>query len=319
MPAPEQDKPKPQIIRPVPTEIDKAIEEALSSESLNFGLYFNKWLKVSLYEKEHGGKKLSFPEYKFQARVGGKNSGSDDGVFQASEALANYQKIKGYLKAELKKRLSELKNVCDAFEKIGYSRFSKDAVLKTPLIIGLGNANPIERGFTFHHTLGIPYIPAESIKGVVRLAYLVDLAQNDPGFFEHWGLEDGVYMESVKDVFGCSREGERSSSKGKVIFMDALPVDVPELTLEITTCHYGDYYKGARGPTEDQNPNPIPFLAVASGSKFQFNLLLAAGLSADKKEKLVKAFEFALTEHGFGAKTALGHGRFSENTEQMEK
>jgi CRISPR-associated protein Cmr6 len=95
-----------------------------------------------------------------------------------------------------------------------------------------------------------------------------------------------------------------------------MPVNVPELGLEITTCHYPDYYGAKRGPTEDQNPMPLPFLAVMNNGDtfFDFTFLVSNSLSSEEQNQLKEAFRLAISEHGFGAKTALGHGRFSCDT-----
>ncbi|OIR24413.1 type III-B CRISPR module RAMP protein Cmr6, partial [Bathymodiolus thermophilus thioautotrophic gill symbiont] len=37
-----------------------------------------------------------------------------------------------------------------------------------PMIIGMGLNHPIENGMLFHHTLGVPYLPGSSVKGLVR-------------------------------------------------------------------------------------------------------------------------------------------------------
>ncbi|AEH45207.1 CRISPR-associated RAMP protein, Cmr6 family [Thermodesulfatator indicus DSM 15286] len=263
-------------------------------DSFNFGLYFNKWLFTEWKTRNN----FKFPEYQFQA------SG------QAKIVLNYYEKASKGVKSLIAKKQKEIENICKAFQMLGYERVSKTYTLQTSLIIGLGNAHPTERGFTFHWTLGIPYLPAESIKGVVRLAYLVNKAQEEPDFFEHWAEEDERFWEYLAKPFGREEKDGKRARRGKVIFFDALPVEPPQLTLEITTCHYSDYYGGKRGPTEDQNPNPLPFLAVATGAKFRFVLLMHESLGDKAKEKLLKAFHAALAEHGFGAKTALGHGRF---------
>jgi len=144
---------------------------------------------------------------------------------------------------------------------------------------------------------------------VVRLAYLVQKAQEDPDFFDLWAREDEKFWQYLAKPFGRA-EKENGAERGKVIFLDAFPVEVPALSLEITTCHYPDYYGGKRGPTEDQNPNPLPFLAVKPGVPFRFVLLASKGLEDEEVEALRKAFASTLTDYGFGAKTALGHGRF---------
>lgn len=275
---------------PLPKKISNFLEKL--SINFNFGLYFNKWLPV--YQKNNS---LS---YEFQ-------------TIKAEEILKKYNDgIRPALQSFLRQKHEDIDNLFQAFEALGYKPLINNSYpLETSLIIGLGNVHPTERGFTFHWTLGIPYIPAESIKGVVRLAYLVEKAREDPNFFELWAKEDEKFWEYLAKPFGRA-EKENGAERGKVIFLDAFPVEVPELTLEITTCHYPNYYSRKCDPTEDQNPNPLPFLAVSPGSKFRFILLAHESLKNDK-ERLVKAFRAALTEHGFGAKTALGHGRFSRN------
>ncbi len=40
------------------------------------------------------------------------------------------------------------------------------------LAVGMGYPSPVENGFLFHHTYGIPYIPGEALKGITRQALL---------------------------------------------------------------------------------------------------------------------------------------------------
>ena len=283
-----QQRPPTEGFLPLPGKIRKTLRSL--GNSFNFGLFFNKWLLVQ--EKD------SLFDYEFKSKG------------QAREVLNKYTKARSGVEKLLEQKHREIENLIQAFERLGYKPLlNSEYTLQTSLIIGLGNAHPTERGFTFHWTLGLPYIPAESIKGVVRLAYLVQKADKDPDFFESWAREDEEFWQFLAGPFG-RKEDENTAARGKAIFLDAFPVEVPELTLEITTCHYPDYYGGKRGPTEDQNPNPLPFLAVKPGAKFRFVVLGSKGLNKDEKESLHKAFEAALTEHGFGAKTALGHGRF---------
>ena len=293
-------KPVPEKFYPLPKNIVDYFKN--SQHVFNFGLYFNKYLWVTKDKLE----------YKFQAKpkikVPSKTQEQD--LYQADEILNKYKKsclpiIKNYLQ----QKHQELNQICQTFQKLGYIPLDRVCKLQSPLIIGLGNAHPTERGFSFHWTLGIPYILAESIKGVVRLAYLVNRAEEDDSFFENWANEDENFWKYLAHPFGRA-EKEKGAERGKVVFLDAFPVEPPALIFEITTCHYSEYYSGNRGPTEDQNPNPLPFLAVAPGTNFRFVFLMHESLKDYVKEKLVQAFEDALTEHGFGAKTSLGHGRF---------
>ncbi len=283
---------KPRPFRPLPEELASFFERP--GPVFNFGLYFNKGLHAYWQTK----KGLKFPEYQFRAHK------------EAQKVLDTYRWLKPTLERLLARKHQEIQALCQASQARGYKVWDNTYTLKSQLVIGLGNAHPTERGFTFHWTLGVPYIPAESIKGVLRLAYLVEKAQKDPDFLEHWAAEDNIFWKELSAPFGREEKDGKPAQRGKVVFLDALPVNPPELTLEITTCHYPDYYSGKGGPTEDQNPNPLPFLAVAPGSKFRFVLLAHEDLGQDTQQKVREAFLVALTEFGFGAKTALGHGRF---------
>lgn len=257
----------------------------------NFGLYFNKWIWALVDSR-------GLVSYEFQSK----------GL--ALEVIDRFNSSKESFKEMINSRNEEIEELCKSFSRIGYNNFSFCCELKSPLIIGLGNDHPTERGFTFHWTMGVPYIPAESVKGVVRLAYLMNEATEDENFFKHWAEEDENFWQEVETIFGRT-EKEGPSKRGKVVFLDTFPVEVPTLTLEITTCHYTDYYAGKRGPTEDQNPNPLPFLAIAPGVKFKFIFLASNDINHEEIKKLEASFMAAIKEHGFGAKTAVGHGRFS--------
>jgi CRISPR-associated protein Cmr6 len=185
----------------------------------------------------------------------------------------------------------------------------------------LGNEHPTEKGFRFDWTLGLPVIPASSIKGVVRLAYLVNclnelLTKEEAEAFAGF-LLSGKLPELGQRIFGVGADQE--ARRGRVIFLDAYPAELPRLKAEIMNCHYPDYYKGDRGPTEDQSPNPQKFWAVdtqgANGQPLQFifRLLVHNSLAneASNLETLKKALDAALYDHGLGAKTAIGHGRFA--------
>ncbi|WP_456371338.1 type III-B CRISPR module RAMP protein Cmr6 [Thermodesulfatator atlanticus] len=283
---------RPRPFRPLPGEFGSFFERP--GPVLNFGLYFNK----GLYAYWQTKKGLKFPEYQFRARK------------EAQEVLDTYRRLKPILERSLERKHQELNELCRAFEACGYTVWDNTYTLKSPLVIGLGNAHPTERGFTFLWTLGVPYIPAESIKGVLRLAYLIARAEENPDFLEHWAKEDNLFWDELSAPFGREEKHGKPAQRGQVVFLDALPVKTPEFTLEITTCHYPDYYGERHGPTEDQHPIPLLFLAVAPGSEFRFVLLAHEDLGQDTQQKVKEAFSAAIAEHGFGAKTALGHGRF---------
>lgn len=164
-----------------------------------------------------------------------------------------------------------------------------------PFVTGLGRSHPVENGFAWHHTLGVPYLPGSSVKGIVR------------GWARLWrNLDNG----EIRRIFGPDGAG----SVGSVIFLDALPVRPVELKAEIMTPHYGPYYRGDKPPegwpADWHSPVPIPFLAVAEGQEFLFGVIPRKEATQDC-EKVIGWLKEALQEIGAGAKTAVGYGRFA--------
>jgi CRISPR-associated protein Cmr6 len=153
------------------------------------------------------------------------------------------------------------------------------------MIIGLGGGHPQETSMTLHHIYGIPYIPGSAIKGIAR----------------HWA--ESKNDPDLARVFGDETQ------EGNVIFMDAFPKDNIELKVDIMNPHYPDYYSNQKPPADYQSLKPIFFLTVGKNTKFTFYLL------SKNRELLDKAIEWlksALSNHGIGAKTAVGYGLFYE-------
>ncbi len=209
-----------------------------------------------------------------------------------------------------------------SFHNLGYEYLKCEMPLLTPLVIGLGNEHPTEKGFRFDWTLGVPSIPASSIKGVVRLAAIVNEFNHYPSLDEAENfvaeIEKGKCPEGLMKIFGTG--GEADAARGRVIFMDAYPSALPRLKAEIMNCHYPDYFQGKRGPTEDQQLNPQKFWAIdpylddkGTPLKFVFRLLVHKDIAGNQEYQAIleNALRAALEDHGLGAKTAIGHGRFS--------
>lgn len=216
------------------------------------------------------------------------------------------------------------------------------------LIVGLGNPSIYETSITLHHIYGFPYIPASAIKGVLR-NYIINeyfplsdeaLAVEDKKerkqVFGYSDSEEFTLKKSVSfcHIFGCPANSARKTKGGKheafigdIIFFDSFPTQMPNLEMDVMTVHYPKYYgEGTLPPADWQQPNPIPFLTLKNNptknriNKFQFIIGLRNGAEnreisiGNKKGKLVEITASllynALTNHGIGAKTAIGYGYF---------
>lgn len=216
------------------------------------------------------------------------------------------------------------------FQKIRYESRIQEAVLRMmdlvkvqsgqPIVMkttgrfvtGLGRANPVENGFAWHPTLGTPYLPGSSVKGLVRA----------------WAKENNAKKELIKRLLGP--EEDQKKQVGEWIFFDALPTDCIKLEMDIMTPHYGPYYADPENnpPKDSYDPIPIPFLTVAPKQSFLFAIAPRRKLPQDSKEgkrqlcdrkQLMKWLEESLEWYGAGAKTAVGYGRFQVDNETMRK
>ncbi|MFN4254820.1 MAG: type III-B CRISPR module RAMP protein Cmr6 [Saprospiraceae bacterium] len=184
-------------------------------------------------------------------------------------------------------------------------------------VTGLGGHSVYETGLTLHHIYGIPYIPASSVKGVLRSWVILQKFKNNEGK----AIQDKCFCE----VFGCPSEVtiEKDNKKnkykshfeearqGKVTFFDALPTRSPTIEPDIMNPHYPNWYgEKAKAPLDTESPVPVFFLTVVN-TPFEFLIGSKAwDLSTQKfwDKTLGEWLEEALEEHGIGAKTAVGYG-----------
>lgn len=173
-----------------------------------------------------------------------------------------------------------------------------DARTDWRFVTGIGLSHPVDNGFAWHYTLGVPYLPGSSIKGLVG-----EWARR------HLGAAQATQALGTPESAGC------------VIFLDALPVAPLQLSADVLTPHQGPYYQGGAAPGDWHNPIPAPFLTVAPGQAFRF-VVLAAGRHGDCHPSLCSDaaawLKDALSELGAGAKSAAGYGRFTVKDENRE-
>lgn len=178
-----------------------------------------------------------------------------------------------------------------------------------PFVTGMGLSHPVENGFLFHHTLGVPYLPGSSVKGMMR-AWACD-----------WLQEDGDLETEIARLFGADPGGDPAA--GAIVVFDAMPAGAVELYAEIITPHDGGWRispdPAANPPADWVSPVPIPFLAVKEGAAFQFALApRSRKTTRDDLDAAWTYLEAALKWIGAGAKTAVGFGRFEVDTSWKE-
>ncbi|MEZ0329221.1 MAG: type III-B CRISPR module RAMP protein Cmr6 [Dissulfuribacterales bacterium] len=310
----------------------------VSGQPINFSLYFNKMLsywdefnfEVVKFNKKKNTTETTITETLKPKQGDQKKKDEDPLQSPFIQHFPVYQSSHKKAADIIKQRHIHQATYGKAMEKAGWKSFVIHAKLTAPFVSGLGMSHPTETGLVLDHTSGVPYIPASSQKGVLRVAHIIDtlcdenrqwkeieelLANNiitqDEEKKLSWKEDD-----ASKTIFGFS--DKQSALAGQLVVLDAYPLKVPELGEEILNPHFMKYYGGERGPTEDQSPIPVKFLVVKPGAEFVFRVLLrlpfAKALEKDheKLEEVMKNnLKRAIIEEGMGAKTSLGFGRFS--------
>ncbi|NMC59257.1 MAG: type III-B CRISPR module RAMP protein Cmr6 [Candidatus Methanofastidiosa archaeon] len=208
---------------------------------------------------------------------------------------------------------------------IGELNISRKSIILKPewrMVIGLGNESVYETSMTLHHIYGIPYIPGSAIKGVIRSHLITEyFEKNENGQIDLKNAEERALKDQgFCDIFGCSKNSFYNESRqGRVTFFDAFPLSEPQVKADVMNPHYGPYYSDSlnKPPADYHNPKPIFFITVEN-TEFKFivgiyenyDIVIQEGLF-EGKHPLEVTYEYikkALSEHGIGAKTAVGYG-----------
>lgn len=209
----------------------------------------------------------------------------------------NYKRrIKSIEKIEMvMKKIRALKEIREqmmkSMKKQGYKTITIEAKLDSPMLVGIGNPSIDEIGFYWNRNYSVPTVPGSSIKGAFR---------------NYWKTEklDGS-IEKI--IFGS--DDNNNSSRGEVVFMEAIPVDKFELMQEFQTPHFKDYYSSAKVPNDVYNPVPLNFISIKEGTTYRFDFLTKNPDENIIKE-IEKHFKIILEYIGIGSKTSMGYGRF---------
>lgn len=262
----------------------------------NFSLKLNQFARFEEKENKRGELDRKFIFFKGKKIQIGHNFGK---LFHKDEAqLANRQK-------------AAAKSLFPGDGHLTAQKFKPD----WRFVTGLGGHSVYETGLTLHHVYGIPYIPASSVKGVLRSWVIFSVfGKNEQGEEDIKNAEKrALACPDFCHVFGCPNESVLGKAhQGKVTFFDALPAGPPKIEPDIMNSHYPKWYGGTGAPVDTDSPNPVFFLTVVD-TPFEF-------LIGSKKwnlhtetfwgKTLAEWLSDALYEHGIGAKTAVGYGYF---------
>lgn len=214
----------------------------------------------------------------------------------------------------LEKIQKKQKAYIDCLKEMSVASFEIKAKSSSPFITGLGSGHPTETGMILDRNTGLPYIPASSIKGVLRLSQAINCAD-----------ENGNVDENDKRIvkyFGTTSDAQEAK-RGQLFILDAYPDSerVPKLKLDIMNPHFGNYYSGTnKQPVETETPVPIKFLTVKEETAFVFrcafmplgNEILSENERQEIQQDVDAMFDTAFETVGFGGKTAIGYGRFKK-------
>ena len=184
------------------------------------------------------------------------------------------------------------------------------------LITGLGGASVYETNITLHHIYGFPYLPASSIKGIVRSWIIQAVFANEENIpsnekecplinAEYRAYQDKVFCI----IFGCPSQIKRVSiddkgnilkdekgknktrqcdvalknknnkgqdTQGEILFFDAFPTTAPDIVPDVMNPHYGPYYNGDGNKPPADYHNPIPIFFLTVDKKTQFQFILGS-------------------------------------------
>lgn len=179
-------------------------------------------------------------------------------------------------------------------------------------VTGMGNSHPLENGFTWHHTLSMPYLPASSVKGLLRA--FCEINDMPKAQLRQW------FGSESKTPEQC----EQDNQAGELIFFDAIPCTKADILPDVMTPHSGDWLeaggKGETAPADWHEPIPIGFIAAKNVSLL-FSVALAShsSLKPEVLNEVKHKLTLALGFFGAGAKTSTGYGTMSVDEDGMKK
>lgn len=176
-------------------------------------------------------------------------------------------------------------------------------LIGTGLPHGFGGKGEAALGLTLDYVTGIPYIPASSVKGALRSAFVhIDYIK------ELLKSADIDVADFETSIFGSSHS-DKSESKiqGSDIFFDAIITSTGKIldTDNITS------HRHNKDLLELAAPNPITMIRIRPDVTFKFQFQLTDYEKDEIKitaEQKLGLFKQILIDLGIGAKTNVGYG-----------
>ena len=178
---------------------------------------------------------------------------------------------------------------------------------RSAFVTGLGQAHPIENGFLWHPCLGVPYLPGSGVKGVLRSWLKMEGPRLAAGLT---GTADGP--DDPPDATEIDRLLGTKARVGAIDLLPLIPATHVNLQADLVNPHHGAYQRGGEWPADWQDPVPSFFLSVAARSRWQTAVVPGAFGSKSDVDRAADWLVQAADWIGFGAKTAVGYGRFRE-------
>jgi CRISPR-associated protein Cmr6 len=193
-----------------------------------------------------------------------------------------------------------------------------------PLTLHLSRATALENaGIALHPIYGFAYLLGSGLKGLARAwaerIWLEAPPQKD---------DRKTAIRLIRDVFGYAPNSEGGKdwipeeigrdpggSAGAVVFHDGWPMRWPKLIVDVVGVHHPKYYQTDEkeepvpAPGDWEDPVPTTFLAVDSGSEFEFAVEPRRPSHEGLARQAALWLKAALADWGAGAKTAAGYGR----------
>ncbi|PNV81880.1 MAG: type III-B CRISPR module RAMP protein Cmr6, partial [Fervidicoccus sp.] len=207
--------------------------------------------------------------------------------------VKHIQQLKSREKTDLNLVNEYLKEVENGLKEACPRVYSLEIETKSRFIVSMKYPYmPLNLGLAIDPYMNVPFIPASSIRGALRMQ--LSLNNND-----------------ISLLFGKS-EGKEGKHPGILSIFDAYPVKAQNGLFEadVITPHYreSDYKIGEH----ESKPNPILFLTVPSGVTFRAFSAVCDELDEQEKQALTKFVgalkNFSEFPLGLGAKTMTGYG-----------